>query len=281
MRYKTLLQLVLFCVLPLATAEAAMKPSEQPWPVSAQCPTGSPEAERLFQLAVDYHIARNGMPWDLDKAEKLYEEALEMGNAKAAINLGVLYRLDYNLRPHLAERHKDMLALYEKAVDMGCPEGLTMLAEAYAEGWGVSQNTRKADKLMRQAAEKGSLMSMVNLGRNLYDEGEIAEGKSWMEKALALGCGNAGDELATIYSFEKDSEKILYYLREGAKLGSENSIIHLFLVYNVGMYGQNKDIAYSNMIDTVKKSFDVKASPKPIPNFDELVPPRPVLPYKD
>ncbi len=282
MRWMLVIITCTFTISATTIAEAQMSmTTRQPWPVSQQCPTGGPEADKIFQLAVDYHKARKGMPWDLAKAEELYEEALAMGSAKAALNLGLIYRQDYYSRPHQAERLKYMMALFEYAEEMGCPEALTMQAEAYWEGWGVRKDQKKAEALIRKAAEKGSLMSITNLGSNLYDDGRHEEGKAWLEKALKLGCGNAGEFLAQIYRREKNAEKMIYYLREGAKLGSAECLLSLSLIYNMGNYGQPKDREYEKKIDKVAASFDAKEAPKPIPNFDELVPPRPVLPWKD
>lgn len=271
----------LLCLFTIPTPGNAMRSPAQPPFISAQCPTGGNEAEQLFQLAVDYHKTRKGMPYDLDKAEKLYEEAMELGNAKAAINLGIMYRKDYFHKPKRTERLAYMIGLFEKAIEMGCPEGYNALAEAYANGWGVEESPRKAMALVKKSAELGSLNGMVIYGEYLIEEGDRREGLELMEKALKLGNGDAGHALYMEYFSRKDAPNMIRVLREGARLGSRVCLYIYIDMYWNGNDGQPKDPAYADKIAAVLDSIDKEEPPKTIPNFDELVPPREVFPYKD
>jgi TPR repeat protein len=268
---------VCFLLLALtATAGASMQP---PF-VSQQCPTGGPEAEQLYQLGVDYHMARKGLPYSAKKAEQFYDEAMRLGNAKAAINLGVLYRQDYVNLPNESGRLIYQAELFQWAADKGCPEGLFALAEAYNWGWGVPMDQRKARSLVEEAAEKGCLGAMVQYGGILYEEGKHEKGKRWIQKSFELGNGDAGRKLAFIYEIEGDSEKIIFSLRNGAKLGSRGCIHDLACIYLNGDCGQNKDEEYAKRLVILLESIDKNEYPKPIPNFDELFPPKPILPFK-
>jgi TPR repeat protein len=255
--------------------------SMQPPFISQQCPTGGPEAEQLYQLGVDYHMARKGLPYNPQKAEQFYDEAMKLGNAKAAINLGILYRQDYANLPNRSGRLIYHAQLFQWAADKGCPEGLFALAEAYNWGWGVPMDQRKARKLVEEAAEKGCLGAMVQHGSILRDEGKKEEGKKWIKKSLEFGNGDAGEVLAMIYELERDSEGLLDSLRKGAKLGSLSCIYQLSHIYYRGNVGQNIDEEYSKKMYDFYKTIDDKEYPKPIPDFDELFPPKPVLPFKD
>ncbi|MDR2160804.1 MAG: sel1 repeat family protein [Desulfovibrio sp.] len=209
-----------------------MMPPRQAAFISRECPTGSEEAERLFQLAGDYHQGRKGLPVDFAKAERLYQEALGLGNAKAALNLGILYlyRHDYGQPERFADE-ETMFQLFQKAADMGCPEGTYSMATAYSKGRGVDKNQRKAKALMKWAAEQGALNAMVEHGLVLYKEGRQQEGIAWLEKSLALGNGDAADDLSTLYTEQGDAERAITALRRGCKLGSRTAILGLCIAY--------------------------------------------------
>lgn len=259
-----------------------MIPPKQAAFMSKQCPTGSDEAEQLFQLAGDYHQGRKGMPVDHAKAERLYLEAMELGNAKAAINLGLLYvyRYDWGTPERIAEEDR-MFQLFQKAADMGCPEGTQALATAYSQGRGVPKDQKKAKALMKLAAEQGALNAMVEHGIVLYEAGKEDEGIAWLEKSLALGNGDAATNLSMLYKQQKNIEGAIIALRKGGKLGSVNALLSLGIIYLGGQYGQKNDREYALQLDRFVKNIDKREQAKPIPNFDELFPPKPILPYKD
>lgn len=253
---------------------------QQPPFISQQCPTGSEEAERLFQLGVDYHSGRKGMPTDLKKAERLYKEALEMGNAKAAINIGVMYHRDYSEEPNPKEREQFGFQMYEKAANMGCPEGIYAIASAYSRGWGVSADQNKALELIKLAAEKGCLNAMVEYGMMRFDAGKEQEGIAWLEKSLALGNGDAATNLSLLYEQQGKIEDLIRVVRRGSQLGSRTAFVDLMMVYDMGLYGQDKNLEYAKKLSSYLKAMDKREAPRFIPNFDELFPPQPILPYK-
>lgn len=254
--------------------------------ISKECPTGTREAEELFQLGTDYFRGLHGMPGDKSKAEKLFLEALELGSAKAALSLGqlYLYRYRYGTVERL-EGEKKMVQMFQKAADMGCPEGLYGLTAAYSNGWGVPKNQKKAMELLRQAAEGGALNAMVEYGMNIYDEGaernnekRKQEGIAWLEKSLALDNGDAATNLSHLYWQEENIEGMIRSLRQGCRLGSLTAIVGLLDIYISGRFGQEKDREYAMRLNELK--VDAREPAKPIPDFDERFPPKPILPFK-
>lgn len=98
---------------------------------SPGCSGGGKEAEELFLLGIKYSEGLDGMPRDIQKAIKCYEEAMELGSAKAAINLGSLYRTAFaSKRETREERLNYMNLLYHKSIEMGCPDGYFFLAHS-------------------------------------------------------------------------------------------------------------------------------------------------------
>ena len=247
---------------------------------SPGCNGGGAEAEKLFQLARSYESGIRGMPQDDKKAIALYEEAMKMGSAKAAINLGTMYRTAMFGQPKRQERLDYMNALYEYAVKLGCPDGYYFLALSYYKGWGVQENAQTGEVYLKKAAESGSLAGMTDYGNNLYRDGHQEEGLFWLVKALDAGFADAGSELDTIYTLRKDSEKKIRYLREGAQKGSRACLLELGNIYAQGNYGQEKDEEYAQCFLDLLDKIDKDEAPEPIKDFDTLCPPRKVLPFK-
>ena len=246
---------------------------------SPGCNGGGAEAEKIFQLARSYESGIRGMPQDDKKAIALYEESMKMGSAKAAINLGTMYRTAMFGQPKRQERLSYMNALYEYAVKLGCPDGYYFLALLHYKGWGVQENAQTGEVYLKKAAESGSLAGMTDYGNNLYDDGHQDEGKKWIVRALEGGFADAGSYLAIIYSFEKNAEKN-HYLREGAKLGSSRCLLSLSTIYAQGNDGQEKDEEYAECFRQLRRQADNDEAPEPIKDFDTLCPPRKVLPFK-
>lgn len=253
--------------------------SDQGSVMSKQCPTGGKEAEELYQLGRQYRDGY-GVPGDKKKAEELFEQALAKGNAKAAIQIGQMYMWDFSSLYPAAKREKYMIAMYEQAAKMGCPEAYLVLGQCYEMGWGVHANEKKSLDMLRKAAEMGSPKGLEFYGVYLVERGLVAEGRELLDRSMALGNGDAGVGIATIYQYQKNSAGLINALRAGAKLGSKACIEQLSLLYEMGDFGQSKDKSYANRLDELYESIDDFYPPKPIPDFDEQFPPKPTLPFK-
>ena len=80
--------------------------------------------------------------------------------------------------------------------DLSC---MTRLASMYSSGEGVEANLDKAIEWESRAANAGDLSAIFNLGISYRMKGDIESSKAWLEKALSLGDGSAGLELAKFY----------------------------------------------------------------------------------
>ena len=261
--------------------------------VSAECPRGGEAAKAITEQAIDFERGRKGIRADISRAEELFEKALRQGDAAAALNLGLIYRANYSPRPDARARQRFSVAMYRQAIDMGCPEGYQNLADAYENGWGVVRDSEKALEMWRTAADKGGLDAMAGYGDYLVSlaapiRGNVlqeerrrlrAEGKALMEESLRRGNGHAAGPLSRYYDvYEDDTEAMIRVLREGSRLGSMDALYSLYFIYRGGLSGQPKDEAYADRIYRVRASIDEDVYPRPIPDFDRLVPPRKVLP---
>ena len=280
------LALLVFNLLVLPAAWAV---SPQPIMHSPLCSTGGAEGEALFLEALSYENAGEGIGPNFFMAERLYEKALSKGNAKAALYLGKMYRIVFYKMPAYSSRMQFQIALFERAIEMGCPDGYLFLAEVHQNGWGVKADPALAWKLVRTAADKGSLAAMTAWGTNLYFENRFddepqartnrREAKAWLERALKGGDGAAGLQLAIIYRvYEPNPARAIWALREGARRGDVNSLVMLATIYRYGEDGQPKDAEYAERADRLRRQIDVSIPPGPIDNFLQWLPPKRVMP---
>ena len=126
-----------------------------------------------YRLA-DLYKRGIGVPKDIHKAIRLYEELVKKGgkNArKAAYLLGEIYqfgtRREYkNIIP---KDDKKAIAYYKKALSSGrYPRASQALGLAYSMGWGVEKNSQKAVQYYQDAAKGGLPEAYYNLGNAYY-----------------------------------------------------------------------------------------------------------------
>ena len=243
------------------------------------CTGGGKEAQELFNLGRDYSYGINGMPYDRDRAVKLYRESFELGNPKAGINLGIFLRTAFSSQLNTRqERLERAIGYFQKAIDMGCPDAYYPLAECYDNGWGVARSEATARRLIKKGAEAGSFICMAGVGMFLDFDDKPEEAKVWLQRALDGGFGPAADTLKRIYFREGNLEKEIQVLRQGARLGNSMSLISLSRIYKEGDR-QPKDLEYADCFRKLARSIDDRLPPPMIDNLDELCPPRPVVPY--
>lgn len=206
---------------------------------SKATPTGGPEAEALFQKALNHHLGRSGSPCDPMTAKELYLMALKKGSAKAALNLGRLLRHKAMLSRKGEDDLEHMVRYFLQAAQMGSPDALYCLHEVCSQGLGVPKDTEKAARLLKEAAYGGSPQAMARFGLNCIKCGRMAEGKILLAKALEAGHGDAGYHLGLArYAADGDADSMIHCLRQGAEKGSQKCIRKLAMIYKLGQCGQ-------------------------------------------
>ena len=118
------------------------------------------EAEKIFMQAENYMKEGNK-----EKAKEWYEKSASKGNAKAMINLGVLYSEEGD-----KAKAKEW---YEKSAVRGNTEAMYNLGVLYdKEG-----DKAKAKEWYEKSASKGNAKAMINLGVLYSEEGDKAKAK--------------------------------------------------------------------------------------------------------
>ncbi|WP_256667400.1 tetratricopeptide repeat protein [Pseudomonas sp. Fl5BN2] len=206
------------------------------------------EAERWFQQARALEKARGVKDWK--SILELYEKAIAKDHWKAMHNLAGLYRTGWPGQPGVEQDTSKMLDLYERMVKLKVPLGYYDWAVVAEQGRGVLKSDRMASSYMFQAAQLGSPMAQVQLGRHFAfalprerQDDDMAE--QYYRCAGAQENAKAVSETASFYKIAKQNKpRALFYYQRAASLGNSTgfrSLIGAFEAQPDPMY----DFGYS------------------------------------
>ena len=139
--------------------------------------------------------------------------------------LGIAYRKGWF---GLVKSDKKAAKIWKRAVELGDVDAMESLAEMYEKGLGVKLDKKKAERLYRTAADRGSAFAQSNLGAVLHSEKKFDEAFPYF--ALAADRGYTGGEtnLGCCYSHgegtEVDLGKARYWFERAAAKGDEGAI---------------------------------------------------------
>ena len=124
----------------------------------------------------------------------------EQGDAKAQVNLGVMYHEGEGV----PKDYKEAAKWYRKAAEQGDDWMQYILGLMYSKGQGVPQDYVEAAKWFRKAAEQGFAMAQVYLSA-MYEEGQgvpkdYVEAYAWFLLAKENGYEDSSEK---IYFLEK------------------------------------------------------------------------------
>ena len=149
---------------------------------------------------------------------------------EAIVRLALAYR-DGDINLDIVKSEKKSAKLMKRAVQLGSVVAMEALGTSYYNGIGVKQDTKKAMRLIRIAADKGHVPSMHNLGIGLCKEGKMEEGFSFMKRSAELGYIESWDKLAYLYAaglgVEVDVEEAKRWYERAAEKGHAASIAAL------------------------------------------------------
>ena len=260
---------------------------EQVGYLSPQCPR-TPEGMEYFARGADFDFGRNGVVSSNSRAEMYYEKALRLGDSAAAMNLGALYQsMGLNKYDELY-RHSLAVRFFEQATAMGCPDGYLALADAYSLIFSPLYDEKKSLEYLILAVEQGSITAKGIYGKRLCDEAgkdkdaaKRERGIALMEESLKDGNGHVAPDLASAYRIAGRAEDMVEALRQGCRLGSKKSLFSAHYLYSDDwFFKQPKDEKHMRLILDLYDSISDYDPIKPIPDFDKLVPPRPVVSVK-
>lgn len=156
-------------------------------------------AKAQLNLGVLYYQG-HGVPQDYVMARQWWEKAAAQGNAAAQVDLGMLYGMGQGVPQDRAQAAK----WFQKAAAQGDAVAQAFLGQYYSGGLGVSQDYVQARQWYEKAAARGDAEAQIELGM-LYAKGQqgvpqdFAQARRWWEKAAAQGNSEALSNLAVLH----------------------------------------------------------------------------------
>jgi uncharacterized protein len=210
-----------------ADAEAAFHMQDYATAITklqAAAEAGNAEAQSM--LAQAYTSGTQGLPQDFGKALAWNEKAAAQGNARAFLNLGIMYRNGSGVAKDRALAIT-YFAQAEKAGDMKAPRYLGLIAEDTGD-------LTKAATFYQEGATRGDITSQFYLGR-AYELGkgvtqDYTQALSWYSKSAERGDHVASDGmmgLASLYErglgVAQNRQKAITLYQQAASTGNENA----------------------------------------------------------
>ena len=166
------------------------------------------------------------------RAEQLTQLRRHVENEvpEAIVRLALAYQHgEINL--DIVKSEKKSAKLLKRAVQLGSVVAMEELGTNYYNGIGVKQDTKKAMRLIRIAADKGHVKSMHNLGIALCKEWKMDEAFPFLKRSAELGYIESWDKLAYLYAgglgVEVDLEEAKRWYERAAEKGHAASIAAL------------------------------------------------------
>ena len=182
----------------------------------------------------------DGVPQNYKTAVKWYRLAGEQGNARAQINLGLMYENGKGV----SQDDKTAVKWYRLAGEQGDAFGQNALGNMYDAGRGVPNDDKESAKWRTLAAEQGNSQSQYNLGV-MYENGKGVSqddktAVKWYTLAGDQGNANAQRSLKRLQKDIAEQNK-LRELQARAKQGDANAQYQLGTMYDNGQ-GVPKDV---------------------------------------
>lgn len=229
------------------------------------------KAEILFQQGLRYHQGYSGSNGK-KIALSLYNKALHLGSARAALYIALLFKEDPASLGIMEDARRYMLKFFSTAAVMGCPDGYYHLYEECCNGSCGLASRAVAEKYLRRAVQEGSIKAMTTLGNRAISSGRFENGQRILERALLAGNGDAGYYLARFHAHQRnDNLAMLHCLHMGGRNGSVKCLRMLVDIYKTGKYGLPANPRYAREIAEISAKINPNC-PAPIRDFDRRFP---------
>lgn len=166
------------------------------------------------------------------------------GNGQALNELGV-YCATGNM-PEEPKDCKKAIDFFTRAWNVGFAKAAHNLSIIYVQGDCFPADTTKAHEWNLKGANAGDEVAMHNLGvmylyPNYSHEIDSISALGWLRKAADTGYGDSMWELARFYHNKGNGEEARYWLQQGAKIDNKQCLHGLGLMHKNGSYGQPID----------------------------------------
>ncbi|MEU4731174.1 tetratricopeptide repeat protein [Streptomyces sp. NPDC023588] len=202
-------------LLNLARCYSELKNNDRAVDLAKQYVDNHPEDHvGLFSLA--YYFQRCDK---LSEAEQYYRAASDLGDVKAATNLG-------NILSN-AGRDDEAEIYYKLALAKNDSLARSGLAQLYRK----TEKFSAAIPLLRELIQEGSVEAYTEMGRVQEDLGRSNLAILWLKKAVDMGDKHAGIRLGYIYERRGEPRKATPYYRMAAEAGEAHAYMHLGMIF--------------------------------------------------
>ena len=180
----------------------------------------------------------------------MVQKSAEDGDAAAAYSLGRMYTEGTRLPRNYELGRKNL----ELAVSKKYPAAYALLADYYLNGWGVKQDFKKADQLLRDGSALRSGDAVCRMGLCKFNgvgtKADPAAAVRLFNQAASFGCAEGDLWLGVAYAQGKGvaaNEKTAYaHYRRAAMKGNNTALFMLALCYKDGIgVARNADVAFT------------------------------------
>ncbi|WAJ28734.1 hypothetical protein [Antarcticirhabdus aurantiaca] len=232
-RFAPLRRVLAAALIALAAAASPAAGAAEPSPASvlkrhaAAAVAGDREAVRRVAKAI-VALGPQGIPSAAALRPRLRTEA-RLGSSASAVAYGIL--LQYGIGGAPAPREAP--GWYARAAGAGNRSGAQRAAVAYALGWGVDRDTRKALRLLSRLEPEARAKQMVVISEAMLrpEQYEPDAAEDWLERALALETRSTLKAVTLFEGIEFNnadrSAEILAFLRGRAEAGDAKAAMHL------------------------------------------------------
>ncbi|WP_010654575.1 SEL1-like repeat protein [Fluoribacter dumoffii] len=192
---------------------------------------GDVDAQMFTAAAYKYGV---GVKRNADAATRYYINAAKNGNSIAQFTLAENFIDSRN-----ASNRKLGLIWLNKSVANGNPQAITRLGELYLEGKLVEKDEKKAEELLKKAAEQGFAPALVGLGELALEQNQKDQALKWFNQAANQHNDEAYLDLAHIYLQPKspvyDPKTAFMWTLKAAQNGSPQGKRELAAMYQKGI----------------------------------------------
>lgn len=179
------------------------------------------DASAAFNLGYSYYTQQN-----YPGAIRWYGKAAELGNARAAFEIAIIYRDGLLGEPDM----KKMISYLQQAAKQGLVLAQTELAVSYLQGTGVDKNEQTAMYWYEQAAKQGDAEAQYYLGHLYWKKQDIqigfmdSDGQSYRVTA-------DGITIKIDPRYESNDKKAVYWLCQAAEHNYGDAQLELSHLY--------------------------------------------------
>lgn len=209
-----------------------------------------------YFLGDDYYYEDLGISEDLVKAGEWFEKAADAGHAGAMMRMGQFCLFAYGNVPEDNDRAFQYL---QNAVenDDELPYAHLLLGKCYYNGWGTSENLRKAKEHFKAAAEGDSAEAMYWLGIVYRNEGDGSEATKWLQKAADNDFCNGFLALGYMYLYgnavKQNYQRAYDFFKKAMGQGSAEA---QYAIGNMYYEGQHVRQNYDEAVRRFRKAAD-------------------------